>query len=205
MPHKGKTMLTISWYVGLTAFVGGWLIFLTWTACRYLFAFDFDQLELVGFFWMVVFFWLCLLALALLIIYVLIHRKQLHKKMLYSALMILINIPSVLFILDAHSRISNLVFVKLDNHSGKEFEQLMLKGKYKSWKLEGLSKGSTLIFNYDPDFFISDARSYSEPDSLKLFLQNHGKTDTLDFPKMDFGACHMLVLDKKLKLHSVVQ
>jgi len=205
MPQKEKTMLTISWYIGLTAFVGGWLIFLTWTACRYFFAFDFFLFEIVGFWWMVVFFWLCLLALALLIIYVLINRKQLHKKMLYTTFIILINIPSVLFILDAHYRISNLVFVKLDNHSGKEFEQLILKGKYKSWKLEGLSKGSALIFNYDPDFFIADARSYSEPDSLKLFLQNHGKIDTLDFPEMDVAACHTLVLDKKLKLHSVVQ
>ena len=205
MPQKEKILLTISWYIGLTAFVGGWLIFLTWTACRYFFAFDFFLFEIVGFWWMVVFTWLCLLALGLLFIYFLINRKQLHKKMLYTTFIILINIPSVLFILEAHYRISNLVFVKLDNHSGKEFEQLILQGKYKSWKLGDLSEGSTMIFHYDPDFFIADARSYSEPDSLKLFLQNHWKIDTLDFPEMDFGACHTLVLDKKLKLHSVVQ
>lgn len=205
MSHRGKTMLKISWNIGLTAFVGGWLIFLTWTACRYLFAFDFFLFEIVGFWWMVVFTWLCLLALGLLFFYVLINRKYLHKKMLYSALMILINIPSVLYILDAQSRISNLVFVKLDNHSGKEFEQLILKGKYKLWKLEGLSEGSTMIFHYDPDFFIADARSYSEPDSLKLIFQYHEKNDTLDFPEIDLGSCHTLVLDKKLKLHSVVQ
>lgn len=200
MLHKEKIMLSISWYIGLAAFVGGWLIFLTWTACRYFFAFDFDQLELVGFLWMVVFFWLCLLALGFLIIYVLLNRKQLHKKMLYSALMILINIPSVLFIVDAQSRISNFVFVKLDKQSGKEFEQLVLQGKYKSWKLGDLSEGSNLIFHFDPDFFIGDGRSFSEPDSLKLFLQHHGKKDTLDFPEIDLGSCQKLVLDEKLKI-----
>ena len=205
MPQKEKTMLTISWYIGLTAFVGGWVIFLTWTTCRYFFAFDFFLFEIVGFWWMVVFTWLCLLALGLLFFYVLINRKYLHKKMLYSALMILINIPSVLYILDAQSRISNLVFVKLANHSGKEFEQLILQGKCKSWKLGDLSEGSTMIFHYDPDFFNGDGRSYLTKDSLKLLVHHHGKTIPLDFPEIDLGSCHTLILDGKLKLHSVVQ
>ena len=125
--------------------------------------------------------------------------------MLYSALMILINIPSVLFILDAQDRISHLVFVKLDNHSGQEFKQLMLQGKNKAWKLGDLSEGSTMIFHYDPDFFTGDGRSYSEPDSLKLIFSHHGKTASIDFPEIDLGSCHTLVLDGKLKLHSVVQ
>jgi len=205
MPQKEKILLTISWYIGLTAFVGGWLIFLTWTACRYLFAFDFEQLEFIGFIWMIVFFWLCFLALGLLFIYVLINRKQLHKKMLYTTFIILINIPSVLYILDVHSRIINLVFVKLDNHSGKEFNQLVLQGNKKAWKLDGLSEGSTMIFHYDPDFLIADARSYSEPDSLKLIFHYHGKNDTLAFPEFDLGSCHTLVLDEKLMLHSGIQ
>jgi hypothetical protein len=197
--------LIIPWFIGLTAFVGGWLIFITWTASRYFFAFDFDQLEVVGFIWILVFFWLCLSALGLLFLYILVNRKQLHKKMLYSALMILINIPSVLYILDAQSRISNLVFVKLHNESGKEFEQLILRGKNKSWKLEGLSQGSTMIFHYDPDFITADPRFYATPDTLKLILKHRGKYDTLDFPEVDLGSCESIILDKKLKLHSSVK
>jgi hypothetical protein len=197
--------LIIPWYIGLTAFVGGWLIFITWTASRYFFAFDFFLFEIVGFWWMVVFFWLCLLALGLLFIYILINRKQLHKKMLYSALMILINIPSVLYILDAQSRISNLVFVKLDNQSGKEFEQLVLQGKQKSWEIGDLAKGSSMVFHFDPDFFMADTRSYATPDTLKLILKHRGKNDTLDFPEVDLGSCESIILDKKLKLHSFVK
>ncbi len=205
MPQKEKILLTISWYIGLTAFIGGWVIFLSWTVSRYLFAFDFYLMEIAGLIWSFVFFWLCLLAILFLFIYVLINRKQLHKKMLYTTFIILINIPSVLFILDAQHRISNLVFVKLDNQSGQEFKQLMLQGKKKSWKLGDLSEGSTLIFNYDPDFFTGDGRSYSEPDSLKLIYTHHGKTASIDFPEIDLGSCHTLILDGKLKLHSDVQ
>jgi hypothetical protein len=205
MPQKEKIMLTLSWYIGLTAFVGGWLIFLTWTACRYFFAFDFFLFEIVGFWWMVVFFWLCLLALGLLFIYILINRIQLHKKMLYSALMILINIPSVLYILDAQSRISNMVFVKLHNHSGKECEQLVLRSKHKSWDIGGLDVGSSMVFHYDPDLMTGDGRFYATPDTLKLILKHRGKNDTLDFPEVDLGSCESIILDKKLKLHLVVQ
>jgi hypothetical protein len=97
------------------------------------------------------------------------------------------------------------VFVKLDNHSGKEFEQLILQGKYKSWKLEGLSEGSTMIFHYDPDFFTGDGRFYATPDTLKLILKHRGKNDTLDFPEVDLGSCESIILDKKLKLHSFVK
>jgi hypothetical protein len=197
--------LTIPRYIGLTAFVGGWLIFITWTISRYFFAFDFYQLEVVGFIWIIVFFWLCLFASVLLFIYIILNRKSLHRKMFYTALIILINIPSVLYILDAQSRIANLLFVKLHNESGKEFEQMVLQGKQKSWKIGDLAKGSSLVFHYDPDLMNADARFYATPDTLKLILKHRGKNDTLDFPEVDLGSCESILLDKKLKLHLVVQ
>jgi hypothetical protein len=197
-----KLFLTIPWYIGLTAFVGGWLIFITWTTSRYFFAFDFYQLEVVGFIWIIVFFWLCLFAFGLLFIYIILNRKSLHRKMLYTALIILINIPSVLYILDAQSRIGNFVFVKLQNESGKECEQLVLRGQHKSWDIGGLDVGSSMVFHYGPDLMNADARFYATPDTLKLILKHRGKNDTLDFPKVDLGSCESILLDEKLKLHS---
>jgi hypothetical protein len=57
-----------------------------------------------------------------------------------------------------------------------------------------------MIFHYDPDFFTGDGRSYSEPDSLKLIFSHHGKIDSIDFPEIDLGSCHTLILNEKLKI-----
>ena len=36
-------------------------------------------------------------------------------------------------------------------------------------------------------------------------LKHREKNDTLDFPEVDLGSCESILLDKKLKLHLVVQ
>ena len=107
---------------------------------------------------MVGFFWLSLIALILLLAYILINRKNLHLKMLFTGLLILINIPSVLIILPLQGDIENKVFVKLSNESGLGNIELKLHGNLKEWNLGDLSHGSSMVFNYDPPYWNNDAR-----------------------------------------------
>jgi hypothetical protein len=196
MEIKNKILLKISWYIGLIAFIGGWTIFLTWSGGRYLGARDFEALEIIGFFWMVGFFWLSLIALILLLAYILINRKNLHLKMLFTGLLILINIPSILFIIPLQGDIENKVFVKLTNQSGLENIELKLHGNLKTWNLGKMNQGSSKVFNYDPPYWNNDARLYQQPDTLNLIVFHNTNIDTIGFPTLRMGECKQLILDE---------
>lgn len=202
MEIKNKILLKISWYIGLIAFIGGWTIFLTWSGGRYIGARDFEDLEIIGFFWMVGFFWLSLIAFILLLAYILINRKYPHLKMLFTGLLILINIPSVLIILPLQGDIENKCFVKLSNESGIDNIELKLHGNLKEWNLGNLDQGSSMVFNYDPPYWNNDARLYQKLDSLNLIIIHDEDIDTVGFPTLRMGDCKQLILDKNLKIKS---
>ena len=199
---KNKLLLKISWYIGLVAFVGGWTIFLIWTGGRYIGAWDLENLVILGFFWMGIFFWLSLIGLLILIAYVIINRRNLHLKMLLTGLMILINIPSVLIILPLQGDIESKVFVKLTNHTGIEIIEMQLHGNLKTWNIGSLDNGSSKVVNYDPPYWNNDARLYQKPDTLYMIIKHKDNIDTIGFPTLSMGECKQLVIDKNLKIKS---
>ncbi len=199
---KNKILLQISWYIGFIAFVGGWSIFLIWAGARYNFALDLENLEFIGVFWVIIFFWLSLIALLLLLIYVLINRNKLHFNMLFAALIILVNIPSVLIIIDWQGDIENKVFVKLENQSKEEYIEMTLYGTKKTWHIGTIDVGSSKVFNYEP-LFIEKLSSYQLPDTLILAVEHNGsKYKLIDFPPLTMGECKHLILDEHLLLKS---
>jgi hypothetical protein len=180
----------------LVAFVGGWLIFLSWAGGRYFVALDFTKLEFMGFFWMIAFFFLALLGLLLLAIYVVINRKNLHLKMLFTALMILINIPSVLLIIRLHGNIEKKVFVKFTNQSELEDINIELRGNVKNFIVGKIHNGDSKIFSYEPPYSIIDSRIYQEADSLNLIIRSERIVDTIGFPKLRNGDCNHFIIGK---------
>lgn len=199
---KNKILLKISWYIGFIAFVGGWSIFLIWAGARYNFALDLENLEFIGVFWVIIFFWLSLIALLLLLIYVLINRNKLHFNMLFAALIILINFPSVLIIIDWQGDIENKVFVKLENQSKEEYIEMTLYGTKKTWHIGTIDVGSSKVFNYEP-LFIEKLSRYQLPDTLILAVEHNGsKYKLIDFPPLAMGECKHLILDEHLLLKS---
>ena len=200
MEIKNQILLKVSWYIGLIAFLGGWSIFLIWSGGRYVSALDFEILVIIGFFWILGFFWLSLIAIIFLMIYILINRKNLHLRMLYTLILILINIPSVLIILHMHGVIENKVFVKLSNQSGLGNIDLILHGNFKKWTIGNIDNGESKVFNYAPPYWNNDARLYQKPDTLKLIINNNENIDTIGFPTLRMGNCNHLIIDKNLKI-----
>ena len=75
--------------------------------------------------------------------------------MLFAALIILINFPSVLIIIDWQGDIENKVFVKLENQSKEEYIEMTLYGTKKTWHIGTIDVGSSKVFNYEPLFIKS--------------------------------------------------
>lgn len=200
MAVKYTSLLNTSWNIGLIAFAGGWTIFLLWAGGRYIGAWDFDILVFIGFYWLIIFFWLACFGLLLLIVYSIINRKNLHRKILSAGILLLINIPSVIIILPTQSKIGRKVFVKLTNKTGSEILDVKLQGNLKSWDIGNISNNASKVFNYNPPYWNYDARLYQKPDSLQLILKRKGAIDTIGFPVMKMGECRHLTIDKHLTI-----
>lgn len=197
MAVKYKLLLNTSWNIGLIAFAGGWTIFLLWAGARYIGAWDFDILVFIGFYWLIIFFWLACFGLLALLIYTIINRKNIDRKILFAGILILMNIPSIMIILPAQHEIRNKVFIKLKNRTGSEILDAKLQGNLKSWDIGNISNNACKVFNYDPPYWNYDARLYQKPDSLQLVLKHSGGViDTIGFPTLKMGACRHLAIDE---------
>lgn len=208
MENPGKKLqspilLKFSWYIGLTAFIGGWLIFISWASARYFAVINLNKLAIFGIFWMFIFFWLCLAALILLLIYVVKNRSKLHWKMLLTAVMILINIPSVVVIITLFSEIESKAFVKFSNESEIELMQIQIIGNGNSWDLGKIRKGSSEIVNFDPDSAIDNSMSYEIYDKFHLIINHRGKNDTLDLPPIYSGDCKEFIIGSNLEIKEI--
>lgn len=197
---KNPILLKISGYIGLIAFIGGWLIFLSWAAARYLAAKDIEELEFIGIIWMILFFWLSLLALILLLVYVAKNQQKHHWKMLFTALMILINIPSVALIVVLFSTIENKSFINLSNQSEIEIMEVELNGNNNSWNIGKIRKGTSIIFNFEPFTFENNAQSYQLPDNFYLVIKHSGTQDTIQLPSFYGGDCKDVTIGQNLKI-----
>ncbi len=120
--------------------------------------------------------------------------------MLYTGILILINIPSVFLILDIQKDIENTVFVKLTNQSGLDFSDITLQGKFQNLRIGNINSGSSNVFNYDPPYMTNDARLYQKPDNLFLIVTHSGTLDTIRFPTLRMRDCKHLTIDKNLKI-----
>lgn len=198
MQTKKSHWLRYCWNIGFTAFIGGWAIFLAWIISRYFFAADFIVLEFIGFFWLLGFFVIGTFALFLLGAYVFIKRRQLHREVLFTALMLLINLPSCFFILEWHYELNKMIFLKVLNQSGKGQLKLKLIGPNYSNTLGELDPEENKVFCYAPPFKIADARFY--PDSLQCIIKHGEKSDTIDFPWYSLGTCKTLVIGQSFFL-----
>ncbi len=197
---KNPMLLKISWYIGLVAFIGGWIIFLSWAAARYLAAKDIRELEIVGVMWLILFFWLSLLALILLLIYILKNQRNPHWKMIFTALMILINIPSVIEIIFLFDKIENKTFLKLSNQSEIEMMEVELSRNNHSWDIGIIRKGTAIIFNFDPFFFENNVKSYQAPDPFYLVIKHRGNYDTIRIPTFYGGECREVTIGRNLEI-----
>ncbi|MBK8968903.1 MAG: hypothetical protein IPM36_19965 [Lewinellaceae bacterium] len=200
MSVRHKALLSISWNIGLIAFAGGWTIFLLWAGARYVGAWNFEFLVFIGFYWLIIFFFLACFGLLALIIYTLINARNLHRKILFAGILLLINIPSVMIILPIQHDIGNKVFIKLTNKTGAEISDASLQGNLKTWRIGNISNNASKVFNYDPPYWNYDARLYQKPDSLQLIFKHGGVTDTIDFPTLKMGECKHVTIDKNLRL-----
>ncbi len=204
MKDKNRILYRISLLTGAIPLIGGWAIFLIWLSARYSFASDLENLEIAGFFWLMICFFISCIGLLVLAAYAAINRKQLHIRMLVALIVILINIPSVLIILPWQGRIDSKVFINLKNQSNVNFEQLTLSGNtVHPIEICTLEINESVVFHYKPTYKPMGERMYPVPDSLTLTMATeNGRQEISNFPTFYRGQCEYLVITTALEIES---
>lgn len=194
MKTKANILLKLSFLSGAIPFIGGWGIFITWLLGRYLNASDFQSLEMLGFMWMIICFFVAIGGLLILLLYVLINRNNLHKSMLITLLVILINIPSVAIVLEWQKSVARLDFIKIYNNSGIENMRyaIISNNKIKTTAIIDNQKKKVISFKHNYTMFY-----------LALFFDKEVKL--IDYSSLPYGSCKYLEIDKDLNIVNKTQ
>ena len=213
MNLKKDPLLKISFLTGLIPLVGGLGIFLTWFFARYFFAKDLNFLEPIGFFWMMGCFFVALFGLFLLLVHVIINRKKLKRNMLYSFLMITINIPTVFAVVHLQEKADRYIYIKitnntqLDNVNFKLISNLKNKdfiylGNQKVFPIGRLRKGeSTVFYLTHEDEIFYEFKNKSK--NLELQLKSEELTKTLTFEQgspYNYSSCYSITIDTNFRI-----
>jgi hypothetical protein len=141
--------------------------------------------------------------LLLLAIYVVINRKNLHLKMLFTALMILINIPSVWIILPLQKDIEDKAFLKITNHTGLDNIEVSIENNSKIVGREILDDGDSEVFNYETPYLIYESDRYNENDTSSLIIRRDQIIDTIKFKALRKDECRRFIINKGLVINEL--
>ena len=189
LEYDYNVLLTLSLRIGKVLFIGGWTIFAFWIIGRYTFAIELRVILFLGFLWAYLGIFIGIFGLILLIIYTIIRINNLRWLVLTTLLLHILNIVSAFAIFAIHSVILNKVFIKFENNSKLNDIGIII-----------IRENEIEIFIYKPKTIISDARTYLEPEVIKLEIIANQKKELIDFPLRPLGTCCELKLNEIFEL-----
>ncbi len=194
MKAKAKFLLVISFLTGIVPFIGGWGIFLTWLIGRYSNASDFQSLEMLGFMWMIFCVYVAIGGLILLLLYVVLNRRNLHKNMLITLLVILINIPSVAIVLDWQKSAAGMFFIKISNETGIPDLSCAVLSNNELIVAKRIDNHDSKVIYFKHYYDFITFEPYVNNEGLTLVLNYNGKEKNIPFSNLPYGNCKQIVI-----------
>ena len=196
MKTQVNILLKLSFLTGAIPFIGGWGIFITWLLGRYLNASDFDNLEMIGFMWMIICFFVTIGGLVILLLYVLINRKNLHKSMIITLLVILINIPSVAIVLEWQKSVAGMFFIKISNETGIPDLSCTVLSNNELIVANTIDSNSSKVINIEHYYDFITFEPYENNEGLTLVFDYNGKEKSIPFSNLPYGNCKQIVINE---------
>lgn len=187
--RKLPYLLNITIGIGLLSCIGGIGIFTVWTAARYFWASDLEELEIVGLFWILGSFLLNLIAFLLTTIYTIINRKVLHSKIAWAYGIILMNIPIVITVLVLQDEVSSNCYVQIKNESPDLVKYIKNDDLSIDYKTEYLGPGFSIVF--------SDSSPSYMGNNLIILARNELGNEVSDTFSIYSRSCRQFVINKK--------
>ncbi|XOV94213.1 MAG: hypothetical protein ACFHWX_05810 [Bacteroidota bacterium] len=197
---KRKKLFWFSLATGILTLGGGTGIFILWWIVRAWFAIDYTSLELYGLYWIFLSIPIALTGLITSSILISANPNNNTLRTSIPMVLLLLNIPAVFIILYLHSEISDRVYIKLFNKSGRTLE-LQLSSPSFETKLGTLENNKSIIDYYIPTY-TGNPGDESQPEVEEVIL--NAKTENmiheLQMPYAMKGWCEGLIITDSLTL-----
>lgn len=141
------------------------------------------------------------IGILLLIIFAFKNYPNFLIQSLFGILLILINIPTLDWVLDKQTEIDKRTYIKIYNKSNEDNIELTLKASYFEKKLGKLNEAENSNSFYYPKYTeLTDDSSVPTIESVTLIVKTKFTTRYLTLPSLDSGECQKLYLDKEFNL-----
>ncbi|WP_375579367.1 hypothetical protein ABWH96_20570 [Marivirga tractuosa] len=197
-----KKLFWFSLAIGPLILAVGTAIFVLWWAARDWYAIDYSSLEDYGFKWTLISVPIALIGLITSSIVWSANSENPSKIFVIPPVLILLNIPALIIILNLHTNISERVYFKVFNRSGQEFKTVKLISNSFEMTLGELNRQSSIADNYKPTYIGNENKSVPEIEEITIELLSNSETYKLQMPYSMKGWCQRIILSDSLTLES---
>ncbi len=189
--------------LGLFTLTVGLSIFLIWWGARAMYAHEMYIMQELGFVWILISIPIATIGLILNIIYLVKNYRTHLQKALLGIGIILLNIPTVYWILDKYSDINQRVYLQIYNDSLHDLTRLTLTSDYFEKEIGALKANSSKVFYFYPEYIDKNSAGSpppSKPVLLTIQSKDHNLTKQIDIPNYEKGHCGNIYIDKNYSL-----
>ncbi len=201
---KNKITYKIGLLCGIIPLTVGLFIFSAWWIARAFFAIDLKSFEEYGFLWIIISIPIATTGLLLEAIFTIRNYPNFTRQSIFGLSLILLNIPTVYWVLEKQADLENRAYVKIYYKSGVvNLDALKLKSNYFEKGIGELECLDSKVFYYYPKYvYERSGNSYSEiePVTLTLKTKKYDQIVELRLPRIEKGECLKLYIDKEFNV-----
>jgi len=188
--------------LGLVPITGlGLILFVFWFGLTF-FAHDID-VDGIGFLYIIIS--VPIVFVGFIFTFISIFQSSIKKsyRPIIGLILIVLNIPALIWILRTHGEISSRAYLKVVNNSDKDIESIKIKEPNNENTFGALSRKGSKIMYYNPDYKSPDGMTYPGIGENYFLITIAGSNLNKKIPRIHPGETHKIVFDQNLNLTNI--
>jgi len=186
--------------LGLIPIIGlGLILFIFWFGLTF-FAYDIDG---IGFLYIMVSIPVVFVGFVLTIISIFKNDNRAIFKPILGVFLIILNIPTLIWILRTHGEVSGRAYLKVINNSDFNIDNITIKEPDNKKDFGSMRQSSSKVIYYNPDYSSPDGMTYPGIGENYFLLTIDQKTTDKKLPIIHPGETHKINIDKNLNLTNI--
>jgi hypothetical protein len=188
--------------LGLIPIIGlGLILFIFWFGLTF-FAYDID-VDGIGFLYIMVSIPVVFVGFVLTIISLFKNDNRAIFKPILGVFLIILNIPTLIWILRTHGEVSGRAYLKVINNSDFNIDNITIKEPDNKKDFGSMRQSSSKVIYYNPDYSSPDGMTYPGIGKNYFLLTIGQKTTDKKLPIIHPGETHKINIDKNLNLTNI--
>jgi hypothetical protein len=188
--------------LGLIPIIGlGLILFIFWFGLTF-FAHDLD-VDGIGFLYIMTSVPLVFAGFVLTIISIFKNENKTIFKPILGVFLIILNIPTLIWILRTHGEVSGRAYLKVINNSDFNIDNITIKEPDNKKDFGSLRQSSSKVIYYNPDYSSPDGMTYPGIGENYFLLTIDQKTTDKKLPIIHPGETYKINIDKNLNLTNI--